>query len=131
MGEVKTIYGTITGGADSEDANSDSKSVTGQIDTVEVLNPGFGYNQDDTTLDAGNGSSLTPVIIGGRIVAVNISNGEAGRGTGFTSIPEITINSPTGIGADLSAVLRFTDVNELSQPLDPAKVVQVINCVSR
>ena len=131
FGEVKTIYGTIPGGVDSETANSDSKTVTGQIDTVEVLNPGFGYNQDDTTLDAGNGSCLTPVIIGGRIVAVNICNGEAGRGTGFTSIPEITINSPTGIGADLSAVLKFTDVNELSQPLDQAKVVQVINCVSK
>jgi len=67
------------------------------------------------------------VIIGGRILDVKVIN----PGTGFTGIPEITINSPTGIGADLSAVLRFTDVNELSQPLDPAKVVQVINCVSR
>jgi len=131
FGEVKTIYGTLPGGADSEAANSDSKSVTGQIDDVEVLNPGFGYNADDTTLDAGNGSCLTPVIVGGRIVDVTICNGEFGRGTGFTSIPDITINSPTGIGAELSAVLKFTDVNELSQPLDPAKVVQVINCISK
>ena len=131
FGEVKTIYGTLPGGADSEAANSDSKNVTGQIDDVEVLNPGFGYNEDDTTLDAGNGSCLKPVIVGGRIVDVTICNGEFGRGTGFTSIPDITINSPTGIGAELSAVLKFTDVNELSQPLDPAKVVQVINCISK
>lgn len=127
FGEVKTIYGTLPGGADSEAANSDSKSVTGQIDDVEVLNPGFGYNSDDTTLDAGNGAVLTPIIIGGRILGVEVNNG----GTGFTSIPDITINSPTGIGAELSAVLKFTDVNELSQPLDPAKVVQVVNCISK
>jgi len=125
FGEVKTIYGTIPGGADSETANSDSKTVTGQIDTVEVLNPGFGYNQGDT-ISVGD-AVLEPVIIGGRILDAKVIN----PGTGFTSIPEITINSETGIGADLSAVLRFTDVNELSQPLDPAKVVQVINCVSK
>lgn len=131
FGDVITTEGTIPGDTNTDTANSDSTTVTGQIDDVEVINPGFGYNPDDTTLDAGNGSCLTPVIIGGKILSVNICNGEAGRGTGFTSIPEITINSPTGIGADLKAILKFTDVNELSQPLDPAKVVQVINCVSK
>ena len=79
---------------------------------------------DTITVD---GAELEPVIIGGRILDVNVLN----PGTGYTSIPEITINSETGIGADLSAVLKFTKVGELSQPLDPAKVVQVINCVSR
>ena len=123
FGDVITTEGTIPGTLATGD---EVDELVGQIDDVEVLNPGFGYNPGDT-LEVDNGAQLTPIIIGGRILGVEVNNG----GTGFTSIPDITINSETGLGADLSAVLKFTNVNELSQPLDPAKVVQVINCVSK
>lgn len=134
-GEVVTIYGTIPAGSTSDSTNSDSNTVTGQIDTVEVNNPGYGYNPDDTidvngTPADGTGDGgviLVPDIIGGQVVGVNVLN----PGVGFTEIPEITINSNTGFGADLNGILRFTNIEELSQPLDPAKVVTVINCVSR
>ena len=109
FGDIKTIYGTIPGDTNTDTANSDSKTVTGQIDVVEVFDPGFGYNPEDT-LEAGNGAILT-------------------GGTGFTSIPEITINSETGVGANLSPVLKFTDVGEESLP--PGEVVTVINCVGK
>ena len=122
FGDVITTEGIIPGTPATGD---EVDELIGQIDDVEILNPGFGYNPGDTiTVD---GAELEPVIIGGKILDVNVLN----PGTGYTSIPEITINSETGIGADLSAVLKFTKVGELSQPLDPAKVVQVINCVSR
>ena len=122
FGDVITTEGTIPGTPATGD---EVDELVGQIDDVEVLNPGFGYNPGDTiTVD---GAELRPIIIGGKILDVEVLN----PGTGYTSIPEITINSETGIGADLSAVLKFTNVNELSQPLDPAKVVQVINCVSK
>jgi hypothetical protein len=122
FGDVITTEGVIPGTPATGD---EVDELVGQIDDVEVLNPGFGYNPGDTiTVD---GAELRPIIIGGKILDVEVIN----PGTGFTSIPEITINSETGIGADLGAVLKFTNVNELSQPLDPAKVVQVINCVSK
>jgi hypothetical protein len=122
FGDVITTEGTIPG---NPATGNETDELVGQIDDVEVVNPGFGYNPDDTiTVD---GAELRPVIIGGKILDVEVLN----PGTGFVSIPDITINSETGIGADLSAVLKFTKVNELSQPLDPAKVVQVINCVTR
>ena len=122
FGDVITTEGVIPGTPATGD---EVDELIGQIDDVEILNPGFGYNPGDTiTVD---GAELRPIIIGGKILDVEVLN----PGTGFTSIPEITINSETGIGADLSAVLKFTNVNELSQPLDPAKVVQVINCVSK
>jgi len=124
FGEIKTIYGTIPGDVNSETANSDSKTVTGQIDIVEVFDPGFGYNPGDT-LEVGNGAELTPIIIGGRILGVEVNKG----GTGFTSIPEITINSETGVGANLSPVLKFTDVGQDSLP--PAETVIVVNCVGK
>jgi hypothetical protein len=124
FGDVKTIYGTIDGGdANSNRSNSDSKTVTGQIDDVIVRNPGFGYNPGDT-IDIG-GAKLTPTIIGGRIVKVEVND----PGTGFTSIPELTINSETGVGADLQPVLKFTEVNEDSLP--PGEVVVVVNCVGK
>ena len=141
-GEVITIYGTIPGNGSDNTNSSDGSTVTGQVDGVEVNNPGYGYNPDDTidvngapadgsgaggTDDPTGGAILTPVIIGGSVVDVKVENG----GLGFTEIPTITINSDTGIGADLSAFLRFTSIEELSQPLDPAKVIKVINCVSK
>ena len=127
FGDIKTIYGTIPGDTNTETANSDNKTVTGQIDIVEVFNPGFGYNPDDTATvgDGTTGAEVNLKIIGGRILDVEVVNG----GTGFTSIPEITINSETGVGADLSPVLKFTDVGEES--LKPGEIVTVVNCVGK
>ena len=121
-GNVKTVYGTIV----DESPNMDSKSVTGQISRIIVSNAGFGYNTDDT-ITAENGAVLEPVILGGRVIAVNVIE----PGTGFNSIPKFTINSETGIGANLKSVLKFTDVTELSKPLDEAEIIQVVNCVAK
>ena len=90
-----------------------------------VARPGFGYNPTDT-LEAGN-ADLEPVILGGRIVAVKVNN----SGNGFTSIPEIEINSETGIGADLRSVLKFVPVSEVSEALDPTQVIEVVDCVEK
>ena len=145
FGDVITTEGVIPGTPATEDQIDE---LIGGIDDVLVLNPGFGYNPGDTiTVEGGNrgagvsgggvsgggvsggGAELRPIIIGGKILDVEVIN----PGTGFTSIPDIRINSETGLGADLGAVLKFTKVSELSQPqpLDPTKIVQVINCVSR
>ena len=37
FGEVKTVYGTIGGDSNTDSANSDNKTVTGQIDEVNVV----------------------------------------------------------------------------------------------
>ena len=122
---VITIYGELETDTVSELANTNSSSVTGQIDEVVVARPGFGYNPTDT-LEAGN-ADLEPVILGGRIVAVKVNN----SGNGFTSIPEIEINSETGIGADLRSVLKFVPVSEVSEALDPTQVIEVVDCVEK
>ena len=40
--------------------NSDSQTVTGQVDTIDVIEPGFNYNPDDTItfIDASTGAEL-------------------------------------------------------------------------
>ena len=63
----------------------------------------------------------------GKIVGVDIENG----GIGFTYLPEITINSDTGVGANLRPVLKFVSVSEVSQKLDPTQIIEVIDCIDK
>ena len=121
FGRIITPSGII----ESNQPDTDGTSVTGQIDRIIVNNTGFGYNTGDT-IDL-DGVILEPVILGGHVVSVNVLDG----GTGFTTIPNIIVNSDTGIGANLQVVLKFTNVNEISQKLDPDKIIQVVDCVEK
>ena len=125
FGRVITPSGIISNDVVSELSNSDNQSVTGQIDNIIVNNAGFGYNDGDT-IDL-DGVVLKPVILGGRVVSVEVVD----SGVGFTSIPNIIVNSDTGIGANLQVVLKFTNVSEVSQKLDPTKIIEVINCIDK
>ena len=99
--------------------------MVGQISDVAIIDPGSGYNTTDT-LEV-DGAQLNPVVLGGKIVGVEVVNG----GTGFTTIPEITVNSDTGIGAIFRAVLKFVPVTEVSQKLDSTQIIQVIDCIDK
>ena len=81
---------------------------------------------DGDTIDL-DGVVLKPVILGGRVVSVEVVDG----GVGFTSIPNIIVNSDTGIGANLQVVLKFTNISEVSQKLDPTRIIEVINCIDK
>jgi len=109
------------------DDGSGEEEVIGFIDDVIIDGGGISYDEDDTIEIVPNeGAEIEPVIINGHIVDVNIVNG----GQGFTSIPTITINSKTGIGAELTPVLGFKPIDQ-ADPIDPGKIVTVIDCVSR
>ena len=120
-----TTSGPVESDVVSELANADSESMIGQIDDVKIIDPGSGYNITDT-LEV-DGAELTPIILGGKIVGVNVLNG----GAGFTSIPEVTINSDTGIGANLRSILKFVPVTEVSQKLDSTQIIEVIDCIDK
>ena len=117
---VITSSGTI-----ESDVVAEGESMTGQIDQVVVTMPGFGYDPTDT-LVAGN-ADLEPVILGGRIVGVKVNN----KGSGFGNIPDIRINSQTGRGASLKAVMKFIPVGEVSETLDPTQVISVVDCIEK
>ena len=116
---------TTSGPIESGVVDVPSAEMVGEIDDVVVVDPGSGYNTTDT-LEV-DGAELTPIILGGKIVGVNVANG----GVGFTSIPEITVNSDTGIGAIFRAVLKFVPVTEVSQRVDPTQIIQVIDCIDK
>ena len=97
------------------------------LDDVIVDNTGFGYDDDDTvTVD---GAEVELEITDGLITGANVVNG----GFGFTDLPDLTINSDTGLGAKLIPVLKFTKVDDASQlaQISQDAVVTVISCIDK
>ena len=126
-------------------ANYDgSVSYVSSIADVVLTNTGFGYQDGDTVaveggtvsdtlgdeVSQGIGQAEVELIIeNGLVAGANVING----GFGFTSIPDLVINSDTGSGARLTPVLRFTkieDATELAQISQDA-VVTVISCIEK
>ena len=126
-------------------ANYDgSVSYVSSITDVVLTNTGFGYQDGDTvTVEGGTVSDtlgdevsqgigqaeVELIIEDGLVAGANVING----GFGFTSIPDLVINSDTGSGARLTPVLRFTkieDATELAQISQDA-VVTVISCIEK
>ena len=81
---------------------------------LQILNSGFGYDPNEEitlrsedlapeiniTGGGGAGATAIPVIAGGAITSVIITNG----GSGYTSTPSVTLTGGTGSGAVLTAV---------------------------
>ena len=117
--------------------------VTSLADVI-VQNTGFGYSDGDTvTIDGGSvgvglgddavqspGQAEVELNIqDGLIVGANVVNG----GFGFTSLPDVTINSDTGALAKLTPVLKFTKIDDASQLAQVSQdaVVTVISCIEK
>ena len=104
---------------------------------VVVTNVGFGYEDGDTvTVDgdgtSGDGSGGAEVeleIQDGRIIGAKVTNG----GFGFTNLPDLTINSESGVGARLLPVLNFTKVQDASKLAESMRqsAVTVISCITK
>ena len=121
-----------------------------ELDGVVVQNTGFGYNENDTiTVENGSitgtdatGTDIQSINPGqaevnlkvedGFIIGAEVVNG----GFGFTDLPDLTINSDTGVGARLLPVLKFTKVDDAKQSADSPQidqdaVVTVISCIQK
>ena len=131
------------------DANYDGAvSYVTTLDDVIIENTGFGYDDNDTaSVEGGSINGDTSSNIGqaqvelqiqdGLIVGVNIKQGEFG----FTKLPEVVINSDTGVGAKLLPVLKFTKVDDAKQIADTNipfdrnlpqdAVITVISCIEK
>lgn len=96
------------------------------LEDIFIKDPGFGYDPDDKLIIDGADGEL--IIENGAITGVKITN----PGIGFTTLPEIRINTKTGFNADLKPLLRFIDVNDSGfiVPLG-TPTLQVIDCVGK
>jgi hypothetical protein len=116
------------------DSNTNSDGVNSyitEIGNVVVQDTGYGYS-DDTTIsivDDTSGAQIEVIVSDGFIVGANVLNG----GSGFTSLPDLQINSDTGAGARLLPVLRFIKLEEAKQFAATTQdaIVTVIDCVQR
>ena len=130
--EDSTSTSTSTTTTDTGDSDQSSNDSVSTIDDVDIIDTGIGYSDGDTvSIDDGDGGEFEIEVNQlGQIVGFNILQ----TGYGYTSIPNITINSETGVGAKFRANLNFTPLNrfleiEKLQVIDPNKLVKVIDCI--
>lgn len=74
------------------------------INHINILAEGINYSSSDTVSFVGGGGSnaaATLNVVDGNIKSITITN----AGTGYTSAPEVVINTSTGTGARLTASL--------------------------
>jgi hypothetical protein len=71
---------------------------------------------------------LKPVLDGeGRIIGANIISSELG----CTTLPDLSINSATGVGAIIRPVMKYVRRSEVNVSVPPEKVIRVVDCVSK
>ena len=124
-----------------ESYDGESSYIT-SLGKVKVKNAGMGYSDGDTcTVVSDGGTGGADGGTGGAEVKLNIQDGfivnaeVTSSGSGFTSLPELQINSDSGVGGRLLPVLKFTKVADAKKTLTKLpkniEVVTVIDCVQQ
>ena len=106
--------------------------VSGCIVDLNVLSPGIGYTSGDTITDGKN--TYIPIVSpNGSIVKAQKINDPI---CGFTERPIITINTNTGVGAEVIPVMKYTlpgtetgNTGNLQSVIDQKQVINVVDCV--
>ena len=139
LGQTITVAFTAPGCPDdtvAQDFISSTTQVVSTITDVAILDPGFRYNcaEDQIVVTPSNGAVLEYECVNGSISAVKVVNG----GSGFTELPEITINTSTGFNARLLPVLGFNVVTQDGIGAADAALggegvtpIKIVDCVGR
>jgi hypothetical protein len=99
------------------------------LDEIVIENPGFLFDpcKDTVKIEPSNGA---------KAVIAESENGQIRRievtdcGSGFTELPEISINTETGFNAVLKPIMKFHRPEEIDVP-DGTSVIQVVDCVGK
>ena len=150
-GSIETIYVTDTGSGYAQgnytnvgtDANistgigttggtnniPNTGKVSGCVQNIIVIAPGYGYTTGDTITDGKN--TYTPIVTpgSGAIIGIQpITNPICG----FDAMPTLTINTRTGVAADVVPLMRFTPtyskINQTTSPITGI-VTSVVDCI--
>jgi len=104
--------------------DSQGEDVVGQLSGVQIVNTGIGYSTDDM-IETECGI-LKPVLDEeGRVLGADIISSELG----CTTLPNLSINSATGVGAIIRPVMKYTRRSEIKVDIPPEKVIRVVDCV--
>ena len=103
--------------------------VSGCVQNIIVIAPGYGYTTGDTITDGKN--TYTPIVTpgSGAIIGIQpITNPICG----FDVTPTLTINTRTGVAADLVPLMRFTPtyskINQTTSAITGI-VTSVVDCI--
>lgn len=117
--------------SDSDDKGKVSYKVVLGIEEIRVIQGGFGYRPEDEIIITPNNDLVVKPIINeyGQITEVKVLNG----GYGFSDIPEIKTNSPTGFNALLIPILtvkRLTkdEIFNISKDERDTKIINIVDC---
>jgi len=96
------------------------------LDDIFVDASGFGYDccNDTVIIEPANGAEAVIEECDGGIQKIRVTR----CGAGFTSLPEVRINTFTGYNSVLKPILKFHKPEEVDVP-EGTSVLQVIDCV--
>jgi hypothetical protein len=138
-GFISSIYLTGTGsgycsgnytnvGVGSTVSSGISSDVSGEIQDIIVTAPGYGYTTGDTITDGKN--TYTPLVTpgSGAIIGINPIINPIG---GFKTTPTLTINTRTGVAANVVPLMKFApSYNTINQATAISGIVtSVIDCI--
>ena len=119
VGILQTGDGYLTSGV----SDASGVDVIGEIVDVNIITTGANYEEGDLIVSE-TGQALTPIIEDGRIVG---ANGKIDQG--LTTIPKLTVQTNTGVGAKILPITRFVKREDYTDPIVPeAELVTVISC---
>ena len=124
-GGVSNIIVSGGGGYLSGDQITDTEGVDviGEIVGVKVVTTGAGYEEGDLIV-SDSGQTITPVIENGRIVG-----GTGKIDQGLTELPELIVQTNTGVGANVIPITRFIKREDYTDPVVPeAELITIISC---
>ena len=122
--------GTGTGGTGTNVVNSGD--VSGCVQNIIVTAPGYGYTTGDTITDGKN--TYIPIVTPGSGAIIGIQP-LTNPICGFNKTPTLTINTRTGVAADVVPLMKFTptyttvDQNKVNQAAISGIVTSVVDCV--
>ena len=119
---------------------SNTYPVVMDLGGLSVKQTGIAYNPGDTVTLSGSDSAGNAIEVTGDLKltpAGHIYHVDIGTATGFVNIPDVTINSLTGAGANLKPYLkvRYSGDEEVNQAFEDglvdSQVISVVDCVGK
>jgi len=122
--------GIGTGGTGTNVANSGD--VSGCVQNIIVIAPGYGYTTGDTITDGKN--TYTPIVTPGSGAIIGIQP-LTNPICGFDRTPTLTINTRSGVAANVVPIMKFTPIyttitqDQVNQAAIAGIVTSVVDCV--
>jgi hypothetical protein len=124
--------GTGTAGIGTNRNIPNTGKVSGCIQNIIVIAPGYGYTTGDRITDGKN--TYVPIVTPGSGAIIGIQP-LTNPVCGFDKAPTLTINTRSGVAADLVPIMKFTptysnvDQNKVNQQAVFTGITSVVDCI--